>query len=333
LRYQAFIICFLAVFSAGVTTASANTEDFASWLKELRAEALADGISAKTVSHALPDTLKPIDKILELDRKQPEGHVTYEDYLKKTVSEDRVEKGRTNMLNYRRLLDSVEDEYPADKAFVVALWGIETSYGANTGNYDVVNALATLAYDGRRSDFFRGELMKALTILDEGHITQSRMKGSWAGAMGQTQFMPSSFFKFAVDFNKDGHRDIWTTQGDVFASAANYLALSGWKKGAPWGREVKVPANIDRQLLGANNTYTLQFWNDKGVRLMDGSAVPFEGEYQVSLIQPDGPGTRAYLVYENYRTLLKWNKSSFFATAVCLLADRIKSAGILPKKA
>ena len=333
MRIQTFILALVFVTAFGIKGASAASEGFAGWLVELRAEAIQKGISPATVHRALPDTMRPIDRILELDRKQPEGTTTFEDYLKKTVSADRVAKGREKMAAYRQTLDRVEGEYPADKAFVVALWGIETSYGTNMGSYEVVNALATLAYDGRRADFFRGELFKALQILDEGHIQYGHMKGSWAGAMGQSQFMPSSFFKFAVDFNGDGRRDIWSTEGDVFASAANYLASSGWKKGAAWGREVKVPANIDRQLLGASNAYTLQFWHDKGVRTLDGKAVPFEGEYQASLIQPDGPGTPAYIVYENYRTLLKWNKSSFFAPAVCLLADRIQSAGWAPQTA
>lgn len=330
-RIQFFILILLCGLLLP-TTGDAAAQDFKVWLSGVRQEALQKGISPAIVAQALPDTLKPIDKILELDRKQPEGRLSYDDYLDKTVSADRIQKGREKMAAYSNLLGQVEATYGVDRQFVVALWGIETSYGANMGSYEVVNALATLAYDGRRSEFFRGELMQALEILNEGHIRFGRMKGSWAGAMGQTQFMPSSFFKFAVDFDKDGRRDIWNTQADVFASAANYLALSGWKKGMPWGRQVIVPKNIDPQLLGANSSYTLQFWHDRGVRLPDGGAVPFEGEYQASVVQPDGPGTTAFLVYENYRTLLKWNKSSFFATAVCLLAERLNAHAPAPRK-
>lgn len=306
--------------------ASANTQPFKTWLKGVRQEATTThGISSKTVRAALPDTLQPIERIIELDRKQPEGTVSFADYLARTVTNDRVAKGRAHMATYSKTLKKVEEEYGVDRNFIVALWGIETSYGRNTGGYDVVTALATLAYDGRRSDYFRGELFKALKILDEGHIRHASMKGSWAGAMGQSQFMPSSFIRFAVDFDKDGRRDIWTSHGDVFASAANYLAESGWKKGAKWGREVHLPPTLDRQMLGVNSAYTLQFWHDKGVRMPDGKAsVPFEGEYTASIVQPSGPGTPAYIVYDNFKVLLKWNKSSFFATAVSTLASRIK---------
>lgn len=304
--------------------ATAATQNFKTWLKELRTEAAQLGVSQETISRALPDTLAPIDRILELDRKQPEGTVTFDEYLKKAVNPDRIQKGRAKMAFYRKTLQRVEEAYGVDKQFIVALWGIETSYGTNTGGFDVVNALATLAYDGRRSDYFRSELFKALRILDEEHISHSKMKGSWAGAMGQSQFMPSSFLKFAVDFNKDGKRDIWTTEADVFASAANYLAESGWKKGAVWGRKVIIPHSLDRSLLGVNTTQTIQQWHDKGIRLADGKPVPFEGEYMASVVQPSGAGTTAFLVYENYRTLLKWNKSSYFASAVSTLAERLK---------
>lgn len=320
----AFFLSLLILFT--VTSAPAATQDFKSWLKDVRAEAARDhGISQAVIKRALPDTLKPIERILELDRKQPEGTVTFDEYLARTVTNDRVEKGRTQMLQNRRVLKEVEQAFGVDANFIVALWGIETSYGRVTGGYDVVNALATLAYDGRRSDYFRGELFKALQILEEEHISHTDMKGSWAGAMGQSQFMPSSFLRYAVDFNKDGKRDIWKSQPDVFASAANYLAENGWKRGAAWGRKVHVPETLDRQLLGVNSAYSLQFWHDKGVRLTDGkSAVPFEGEYMVSIVQPSGPGTTAYVIYDNFRVLLKWNKSSYFATAVSTLADRIK---------
>lgn len=316
----------LAAVTLGLSCspAFAATQDFKSWLKDLRVEAAAQKVSADTIARALPDTLQPIPRILELDRKQPEGTVTIDAYLAKAVNPDRVQKGRAKMAYFRKTLQRVEEAYGVDKQFIVALWGIETSYGTNTGGFDVVNALATLAYDGRRSDYFRGELFKALHILDAEHISHAKMKGSWAGAMGQSQFMPSSFLKFAVDFNKDGKRDIWATEADVFASAANYLSQSGWKKGAVWGRRVTVPHSIDRSLLGVNNTQTIQQWHDKGIRLENGKPVPFEGEYMASVVQPNGEGTTAFLVYENYRTLLKWNKSSYFASAVSTLADRVK---------
>ncbi|MEZ0259455.1 MAG: lytic transglycosylase domain-containing protein [Alphaproteobacteria bacterium] len=302
-------------------------KDFKTWLKEFKQEAVEKGISPAVVNRALPDTTKPIERVLELDRAQPEGKTKFEDYLKRTVTSERVQTGRTKAAGYRGVLNRVSETYGVEKQVIVALWGIETSYGRNTGGFDVVHALATLAYDGRRGSYFREELHKALKILQEGHVSHARMKGSWAGAMGQSQFMPTSFFRFAEDYNKDGRRDIWGTEADVFASAANYLSSSGWKKGVPWGRKVSLPAHFDPGLLGVNNTYTLQFWHDKGVRLPDGkTSIPFEGEYQASIVQPGGAGTAAFIVYDNYRVIMKWNKSSYFATAVGLLSDGIKGS-------
>jgi len=320
------ILCAVAVMAgllAAALPAQAADKPFASWMKEFKAEARQKGIDQNILQQAMPDSMKPLDRVIELDRKQPEGTTSFDDYLARIVNTARVEKGVTRLLNYRTLLGRVSDAYGVEKEVIVALWGVETNYGDYTGGFDIVNALATLAYDGRRSDYFRGELLQALRILQEGHVRAGVMKGSWAGAMGQVQFMPTSFFKFAEDFNGDGRRDIWNTQADVFASAANYLAKSGWRKGQPWGRKVLLPDNIDRNLLGVNNTYSLQYWHDRGVRLPDGKAVPFEGYAQASIVQPSGPGTSAYLVYDNFKVILKWNRSSYFATSVLTLADRL----------
>lgn len=321
------VLCVFALaaglFSAASDAAAAD-KPFATWMKEFKAEARQKGIDAQLLQQAMPDTMKPIDKVIELDRKQPEGTTSFDDYLARIVNNARVEKGVTRMLNYRTLLGRVSEAYGVEKEVVVALWGVETNYGDYTGGFDIVNALATLAYDGRRSDYFRGELLQALRILQEGHVRHGNMKGSWAGAMGQVQFMPTSFFKFAEDFNGDGRRDIWGTQADVFASAANYLAQSGWKKGQPWGRKVVVPDTLDRNMLGVNNSYTLQFWHDRGLRLPDGKPVPYEGYAQASVVQPSGPGTSAYIVYDNFKVILKWNRSSYFATSVLTLAERLR---------
>lgn len=272
----------------------------------------------------------PIQRVLDLDREQPEGSPDFERYLRNVVSDLRVEKGREKIVSRNRLLDQVQNVYGVDKQVIVALWGVETMYGQNTGGYDVITALATLAYDGRRGSYFRDEMFKAMKIVDGGNIRLSQMKGSWAGAMGQDQFMPSSWFKFAVDFDKDGRRDIWTSEPDIFASAANYLATCGWKRGEPWGRKIRLPAGIDRQLIGINNSYSLQFWHDKGARLPGGGAIPFEGAYQASVVQPGGPGTQAYIVYDNYRVIMQWNKSTYFATAVGVLSDSLKIAPPAP---
>jgi membrane-bound lytic murein transglycosylase B len=310
----------------GVQAPKAEARDFGSWLQGVRAEARAHGVSEKTIKTALPDTLRPVPRIIVLDRRQPEVTMTLQEYVQGLLTPQRIGAGRTHYRTYLTTLREVANNYGVDPEYIVALWSIETNFGKNMGRYRVVEALATLAYDGRRSGYFRSELMKALQILDEGDISVGDMKGSWAGAMGQTQFMPTSFVRFAQDFNKDGRKDIWNSQADVFASAANYLARSGWKRGQPWGRRVKLPQGFDGRLIGLDKKHSLQFWRDHEIRLANGGALPLSEAEEASLIQPDGAGTAAYIVYNNYRVTLKWNNSTYFATAVGLLADRIRDS-------
>ncbi len=331
-------VALAGLFATGLflsSVAQAPARDFQSWLTELRREAVASGVSQATVKAALPDTLRPIPRIIELDRKQPESTRTLAQYLESVVSADRKEKGRTRYLNNKKKLAEIGDKYGVDPAVIVALWGVETSYGAITGGYQIVDALATLAYDGRRSDFFRGELLKALKIVDQGHIDLDRFKGSWAGAMGQCQFMPSSFLRFAVDEDGDGRRDIWGTQVDVFGSAANYLAQSGWKRGQGWGHEVILPKGFNRDLLGTDKEHSLSFWRGQNIRGLNGAQVANDAGLKASVIQPDGVQGRAFIVYENYKVILKWNRSTYFATAVGLLSDHIRTgkSAAAPKKA
>lgn len=311
--------------------------DFDVWLADLRTEAQTKGIRAEILSAAL-DGIAPIPRIIELDRRQPEFTMTFEEYLGKIVPESRVRKGRKKFNENRELLEKIGAKYGVQPRFIVALWGIETSFGRHTGGFSVVTALATLAYDGRRSAYFRKELFNALQILNEGHVAPGEMKGSWAGAMGQSQFMPSSFLNYAVDEDGDGRRDIWSTKADVFASAANYLAKSGWLDDQTWGRRVKLPPGFDFQLAGLDVTKPLGEWQDLGLRRIDGRDLPAR-PLPASLVLPDGEKApegvgkgedgwagnsgAAFLVYENYRTTLKWNRSTFFAIAVGNLADRI----------
>lgn len=305
--------------------AHAAPQDFSAWLLDFKAEAKEQGIPEKLLDRTLPATLEPIARIIELDRKQPDSSVKYEDYIVRIVNKARVDVGREKMGHYRTLLKNVSAAYGVEPEVLVALWGVETNYGRNAGGFEVTHALATLAYDGRRSKYFRGELFKALQILNEGHIPPHRMKGSWAGAMGQNQFMPSSFFNFAEDFNKDGRRDIWTTEADVFASSARYLAESGWKKGQPWGYEVHLPAGLERSLIGPQSGHPVSFWHGKAVTRANGDALDKDGSELASLIQPGGVGTKAFLVHSNYKVILLWNRSHYFATSVGLLADKLKS--------
>ena len=297
-------------------------KQFTAWLSEVREEALAQGIKQSTVDDAFVD-VTIIPKVLEFDRKQPEFSLTFAQYLGRVISKARVKRGQKRISKYDSYLTEVTTRYQVPARFIVALWGIETDYGNLTGGFPVIGALATLAFEGRRAEFFRSELMHALRILDGGHISVDLMTGSWAGAMGQCQFMPSSFNRFAVDHDNDGRRDIWNSTEDVMASIANYLSESGWNNKYTWGREVRIPKNIDVSLFGLETRKFLQDWHNLGVRNTNGSRLP-QMHLEASLLQPDGPGTPAYLVYDNFNVILKWNRSHSFALAVGHLADNLK---------
>jgi membrane-bound lytic murein transglycosylase B len=315
------IYFYTLIFFLTALTTAAQASDFQVWLTEFRQEARNSGVSESTLEAALSN-IQPIPRVIELDRKQPEGTMTFAQYKQKVLSQDRTEKGKTNYLNYRATLDKIGKEFGVQPQYIVALWGLETSYGGYTGGFDIIPSLATLAHDGRRSDFFRKELLNALQIIDQGHISASAMKGSWAGAMGQSQFMPSSFLAYAVDYNGDGKKDIWNTEEDVFASAANYLARSGWIDGQRWGRAVSLPSGFNRELIKNKTEMPLASWSKQGVTLTNGQSLPQDNLIGY-IIQEDGAGTPAYLVYNNFKTVLKWNKSNYFATSVGLLADSI----------
>ena len=295
--------------------------DFTAWLEGVKFEALRRGISEKTLASTLTG-IRPIPRVVELDRKQPEFTLSFNDYMARVVPAKRVRKARKKFGENHAILVEIGKKYGVQPRFIVALWGIESDFGRLTGGFKVIPALATLAFDGRRSAYFRKELFNALTIVDQGHISAKRMTGSWAGAMGQSQFMPSSFLNHAVDYDGDGRRDIWRTTADVFASAANYLARVGWKGDQNWGRQVNLPAGFKPSLVGLKVVKRLREWNAIGVRRTDGSALPSRN-LRASVMLPGGVGGPAFLVYNNYRSILKWNRSHFFATAVGKLADRI----------
>lgn len=314
-------LCFI-VFAG---PALAEQKNFDIWLQELKQQALQDGISQQTLDKAL-DGVKVIPRVVELDRKQPEKTITFRKYKSSILSDWRIRKGREMIRKHREELKEVSDKFGVAPQYIVALWGIETSYGQYTGGFDVIPALVTLAYDERRSAFFRKELMTALKILDEGHVDPENMRGSWAGAMGQNQFMPSSFQTFAIDYNGDGRRDIWDTKLDVFASSANYLSKSGWIDGQRWGRPVKLPQQFPENLISKDVKKPLADWHNMGITRPDGSAIPVVDGFKASLVAPDGPEGSVYLIYNNYRTILKWNRSDYFAASVGLLADRLATA-------
>lgn len=296
--------------------------NFDQWLHDLRAEARGKGISDSVLDDAFKG-VRPIPRVIELDRRQPEFTLTWAEYLGRVVNDARAERGRTLASENARLLTDVAGRFNVAPGIVVALWGIESDFGRLTGGFNVIAALATLAFDGRRASFFRGELMEALRILQSERMPAAAMLGSWAGAMGQCQFMPSSFRNFAVDFDGDGRRDIWTSLPDVLGSAANYLAKSGWKSGESWGDPVLVTRGIDPAVASLDKRRPTSAWLADGIAPRDGGALREPADRQAALLLPDGVAGPAYLVYRNFSAILRWNRSNFFALAAGTLADRV----------
>ncbi len=313
----------LMMLLAGLSLSAQAVPDisFEQYVVNLQAEAVAQGIPAKTVQSAF-EHVQFIERAVKNDRNQPEFKLTLDTYLPKAVPEWKVKQAQRLYRQHYALLQQVGKQYGVQPRFIVALWGIETNFGKLTGKYSLVSSLATLAYEGRREAFFKKELFAALRIIDEGHATPETLKGSWAGAMGQVQFMPSSFLNFAVDQDGDGRKDLWHSLPDVFGSAAHYLQQHGWKEDETWARRVKAPASIDAKQLGVAVSKPLADWQALGVRNLDGSALPHLGQ-QASLVMPDDREGRAYLAYDNYKALMGWNRSNYFVVAVGYLADRI----------
>ncbi|MCP4987015.1 MAG: lytic murein transglycosylase [Colwellia sp.] len=311
-------------------------EGFANYVVKLKAEALAKGFSQTLIDESFAN-VKFHKRAVKADRSQPETVETLDTYLPKRVPKWKVDKARALYKEHRELLNQIGDKYQVQPRFIVALWGLETNFGKFTGGYNVVSALSTLAYEGRREVFFKKQLMAALTILDEGHISSENMKGSWAGAMGQNQFMPTSFLGYAVDGDGDGKKDIWQNQADVFSSMANYLQKEGWNDELTWGRQVKLPKGFDYTLAIPKNTgsrknwlnawakteRTLSQWQALGVRRADGTNLPAV-DIKAALVFPDDENGRVYLAYDNYKSLMHWNLSYYFVSSVGHLSDRIK---------
>ncbi|MBW2063551.1 MAG: lytic murein transglycosylase [Deltaproteobacteria bacterium] len=295
---------------------------FEEWLEELKKRAVKQGISPDTVYSALSG-VKFLPRVVELDRNQPEDRLNLQEYLARISIQQKSNMGRKLLRRHNSLLGKVYQQYGVQPQFIVALWGVETNFGRLKGRFSVIEALATLAYDGRRERLFARELLYALRIIDEGHISIERLKGSWAGAIGQIQFMPSTFHNFAVDYDGDGRKDIWDNLGDAFASAANYLARSGWEKDQDWGHEVKLPRDFDTGHIGLEVKKNLQEWRDLGVRPFGGFDPEDDSRMMASVIRPDGEKGRTFLVFDNFRVILKWNRSLYFGVAVGLLAHAI----------
>lgn len=318
----------LAVGAAALAPgARADTAEFAQCVAGLQERARGEGISSRTVEDVLGN-VQYVARVIELDRRQPEFTQTFTDYFGRRVTEDRVARGRALLAEHRQLLQQVQRDTGVPPHYLVAFWGLETNFGSFFGNMPVPDSLATLACDPRRSEYFTGELIAALRIIDAGDIAPERMVGSWAGAMGHVQFMPSVFLRYAVDGDGSGRRDLWGSIPDAMASAGNFLRGIGWESGMRWGREVRLPEDFPYELAGRDQRQPLSFWREQGVTTATGSALP-DVDVEAALLVPSGHRGPAFLVYHNFNVIMRWNRSEFFALAVGHLADRIAGAGAL----
>jgi membrane-bound lytic murein transglycosylase B len=318
---------------AAAATSETERKDFQTWLEDIRAEALARGVREETVNAALTN-IEPVEAVIKSDRSQAELVQSLNQYLNRRLTPRFIRAGREQAAKHRALLNRVTAEYGVAWRYVVAIWGIESNFGRVQGTRPVIPALATLAWEGRRGAFFTSELFNALEIVDRGYIPLAQLHGSWAGAMGQTQFMPSSYLKHAQDFDQDGDRDIWRSQPDVFASVANYLRAYGWTPDYTWGREVRLPPGGARPLVDkiglrttgcrANREMTnaapLARWQALGVRNMRGGALP-KADLTASLFHS---GNRAFLLYGNYEAILGYNCAHTYALSVAMYGDRLR---------
>ena len=312
--------------------ASVQDASFDAWLGELIEEAKGRGYSEAVLGETVAG-LSPLERAIEHDRSQPELTIGFERYFESRVNAAVVRRGRELRREHRAVLQRIEKEYGVPRRIVLAIWGMESRYGRNQGRTPVFQALATLAWEPRRARFFRGELFDAIEMVSRGYIESAAMKGSWAGAMGQTQFMPSSYLAHAVDFDGDGRRDIWGSTADSLGSIGSYLKGKGWAPQWTWGREVKISAAARKRIAdvpqrtgtcGAMRDMTdplpLREWQRRGVRRLDGSALPRSGP-PAGLVQVQ---TRAFLVYENYDVLLRYNCAHHYALSIAMLSERLR---------
>ncbi len=307
----------VAVDSAGAD----NAKLFQTWLEDFRKEASLAGISQATLDATLTD-LQPLDTVLERDQKQPEFLDTFLDYLNKRVSDRRLELGKEALGQQAAQLAEVERRYGIPARYLVAFWGLETNYGSHLGDTPVIAAMATLAFDARRPEFFRKQLLDALRIIDLGEVGAADLVGSWAGAIGHMQFIPSTYLAYAVDGDGDGRIDLRNSLPDALYSAANYLKQSGWQADEGWGMEVRLPAGLDLAQAGLDRHKPLNRWAQLGLLRADGTALP-TGLQLASLLLPQGYDGPAFLVTNNFRVILRWNRSVNYAIAVGHLADRL----------
>ena len=299
---------------------SRNQGAFLPYIEGVKAEAAKAGIRPATLQAAFRGIGQPNARVIELDRRQPEFTLTWEQYRAKVISDARIARGREFYARHRALVSEVCAKYRMHPGPIMGIWGLESHYGQFTGGFNVIEALTTLAWEGRRAAFFRGQLMSALKILDAGDIPADKMLGSYAGAMGQCQFMPDSFLRFAVDHDGNGRRDLWNDTGDIVASIANYLSKSGWTPPLGWGQPVSLPGGFDPSLAGRDNRRAVAEWARLGIRPR--GQVP--GDAQAAVILPDGAGGQSFLAFQpNFQAIRRYNPSDFYALAVGIIGDAV----------
>lgn len=314
--------------SLSVTAAASARLSFEEWRSLLRSDAIAAGIDPELFDRAFAG-ISPNPEVLAADSSQPEFTRPVWEYLDGAVSPSRVARGRLLLDQHRASLERIEQRYAVDGEVLVAIWGLESNFGSNIGNHSVIRSLATLAFEGRRQAFWRSQLLAVLQILQHGDISPERLLGSWAGAMGQTQFMPTTYNQHAVDFDGDGRRDLWSSAPDALASAAHYLQASGWQQGQPWGFEVRLPRGFDYSLADPESRRSLAEWTALGVEPMAAAAPAGAPATTATLLLPAGHRGPAFLVLDNFRSILKYNNSTSYALAIGLLADGLRGgAGV-----
>lgn len=319
-RYFLFMSLLIALMFGA--SAHAQVDDaFQPWLENFKQQAASQGISQPIIDEALTG-IEPDPRVVTLDQKQPENTMTLEKYLSNTVTKRRIEKGREMLDEYRDTLNKIRNDYGVQPKYIVALWAMESNFGEQQGSFSVIRSLATLAYEGRRAEFFSKELIAALRILEDEHMVASELTGSWAGAMGGCQFMPSTYINHAADGDGDGHRDIWNDPADVFASIASYLHSLGWNDGKEWGFAAHFPEGFSEQQADISKARSVKELRKLGIMSRNPSRLAHaRGEYYA--IYSRTPSDGAFLVTNNYKALLEWNRSRYFATAVGTLADAI----------
>lgn len=310
----------------GQTTLAAEGRDpaeFPGYVEQLKTKAQQEGISPATLDSAFAN-IHFIDRAISSDKNQLENKITLDDYLRRVLPAAKIQEGQALFQQNHEALQQVSDKYAVQPQYVVALWGMESGYGKIQGKDDVFSALATLAFEGRREAFFTQEFLSALKIVDQGKASSDMMKGSWAGAMGQSQFMPSSYLRYGADGDGDGKIDIWNNTADVYASTANYLSSEGWKNNQSWGQEIKLPAGFDVTLAGLKTQQmrSVSDWQQSGIVSADGKPLP-TSVTRAWIIIPDSDQGRAFMVYDNFRTIMHWNRSYYFALSVGMMADDI----------